>query len=137
MKIQKIVNSKILAKKLSAMFDYIVWLELHSRNNFILIGDRHGTDSMECKPYKHGITTELIIKNKVDRRELTKKLKAMTEAEIVVTFDNENPLIIMEGIRTKEQCSYFCSANPAKTMEEANGNIKWDFDLFKKILGIK
>ncbi len=137
MKIQKIVNSKILAKKLSAMFDYIVWLELHTLDNFILIGDRHGTDLMQCKSYKNGITSNITIKNKVDRRELAKKLKAMTEAEIILTFDNENPLIIMEGIRTKEQCSYFCSANPAKTMEEANGNIKWNFDLFKKILGIK
>lgn len=137
MKIQKIVNSKILAKKLSAMYDYAVWLELYSRDNFIMIGDSHGTDKMECKPYKHGIITELVIQNKVDRRELTKKLKAMSEAEIILTFDNENPLIIMEGIRTKEQCTYFCSANPAKTMEEANGSIKWGFDLFKKILGIK
>ena len=128
------IDSKMLAKKLNSMYDYVFTLELNSRDNYLIIADRHSLERMPVKKIKQ--SPDAVIRHTIDRRELSKKLKAISSWDCYMTFDTETHLIILESMDKQELSSYCCLNEPSRNKEEADGMVKWGIDVFKAILGI-
>lgn len=131
------VNKNVLAKKLQALYDYVVYLQVLRTLDFIIIGDKHGTEKIAIKytEIKGNIIKDALI-SKIDRREFTKKLKAMTENNVRLTISSTHSLIIIDGINTKEQSTYYCYNNPTEKPKVELQEPNTAFNFFKKILDI-
>ena len=114
--------------------DYVFTLELNSRDNYLIIADRHSLERMPVKKIKQ--SPDAVIRHTIDRRELSKKLKAISSWDCYMTFDTETHLIILESMDKQELSSYCCLNEPSRNKEEADGMVKWGIDVFKAILGI-
>lgn len=123
--ITKKVNKIILSKKLNAMYDYIIELKVSTRDNYITLSDRHGIETMLCEPETTRNNHNQTIIHNIDRRELTKKLKAMSEAFINISFDDVMHEITLQGITNKEKSVYFCISDAATTKEQTFGLFKF------------
>lgn len=133
------VNKNILAKKLQALYDYVVFIQIIMYHDFILIGDSHGTDKIPIRDneIKGSLITKSVLEAKIDRREFSKKLKAMTENNIYLTLSSEHSLIKLDGILTDEQSTYYCYNNPTDKPKEELKEQTTAFKFFKNLLKIE
>lgn len=110
------------------MYDYLIQLQVNNQDDIIILSDRQGIEEFKCEkspPKPRSNFTPETINHNIDRRELVRKLKAMTEYLIYITFNHEQHTITLQGITMHEKSTYFCTSDAADTKEQTFGLWNW------------